>query len=166
MSATSCALPTRVKRQCRDQGRWRAHGRRARRIVVVGVTPGAQGTCGSSRGVAGVAEREDVFVEDDVTRGDDASGGGVEAAVATVISRVPDEHARRRSGGEFVRRCRDQVGEAPAPEHLELVIRRWNTEEEGVGGGGAGCMARAPINQVHCRGQGLRLERQGSCTVD
>jgi len=108
ISATSCAQPTRVKRQCRDQGWWRAHGRRrARRIVVVGVTPGAQGTWGSVRGVAGVAEREDVFVEGDVTRGDDASGGGVEAAVAPVISRVADEHARRRSGGELVRRCRD-----------------------------------------------------------
>ena len=153
MSATSCAQPTRVKRQCRDQGWWRAHGRRrARRIVVVGVTPGVQGTWGSVRGVAGVAEREDVFVEGDVTRGDDASGGGVEAAVAPVISRVADEHARRRSGGELVRRCRDQVGEAPAPEHLELVISRRNTEEEGVGGGGAGSTARAPVNQVHCRG--------------
>ena len=48
-------------------------------------------------------ERKRCFVENNVTRDDDAVGGEVEAPVALVIGRIANENAQRRPRGEFVR---------------------------------------------------------------
>jgi len=68
------------------------------------------------------AEREDVLVEDNVTRGDHASCGDVIAAVAAMIRRVPNEDAERGPRLELVACGGRQVGEALTAEDAELVI--------------------------------------------
>ena len=45
-----------------------------------------------------MGERKRCFVENNVTRDDDAVGGEVEAPVALVIGRIANENAQRNAG--------------------------------------------------------------------
>jgi hypothetical protein len=167
-----CSTPLGMRCQVRNLSHRCRRGRRRwpRRVVVVAGPNGRralawQGGYVSVVGAGIVAEREDVLVEGDVPRRDDAASGDVVAPVSSVVRRVPDEDARRRPRGKLVRRCRNQVGEASAAEHPELGVRRRYTEEESVGRRSSSSATWSPVDQVHRRGKGLRPERQWSCTM-
>jgi hypothetical protein len=100
-----------------------------------------------------------------VTRGDHAAGADVVAAVASVIRRVPEEHARGGARGELVGRSGEQVGETATPEHTKLIVGGWNAEEELVWSRGARGAAGAAIEQVRRRLQSFSPERQRCSTV-
>ena len=76
-----------------------------------------------------MGERKRCFVENNVTRDDDAVGGEVEAPVALVIGRIANENAQRRPRGEFVRSGGGEVGVTSGPKGLEVMIGRMSAIE-------------------------------------
>jgi hypothetical protein len=101
-----------------------------------------------------------------VARGVDAARGDVVAAIATMVVGVAEEDARHGARAEFVRGRWCEVGVAEAAEDAELVVEGWGAEEELVWRHGSSGAARAPVDDVRRRVQGLRPKRRGSCTLD
>jgi len=112
------------------------------------------------------AEGKACFVEHDMPRGDDSSRRDLVAAIATVIRRIADEDAWRRTRGEFVTRRGDGVGEAAVAKNAKRVVGRRCTEQQFVRCRGSGGSARTAVDQVCRRGERLGPKLQGSCTVN
>lgn len=106
-----------------------------------------------------------MFVEHHVTRGDDASGCEVEAAVTSVIGRIADEHARCGPRRELVRCCGHEVGEAPAAEHAELAVGGVDAEEECVRRSCTSGAAGSSIDEIRRCGERFCPKHQRCCTV-
>lgn len=109
-----------------------------------------------------LSKREDLFIKDNMSRGDNTVRCDVVATVATMIRGVVDEDTECGAVVELVVRGGCEVGEAATPEHTKLVVGRVNAEEESkrcCGAGGAACSA---VEEVCRCGQCLCPERQGS----
>ena len=65
-----------------------------------------------------------MFIEHDVTRGENAASRGIKAPIALGVVRVTDEHARHRTWCEFVRSRRVGVGEASTTENTKMIVFR------------------------------------------
>ena len=107
---------------------------------------------GCCRGFLDCAEREVLFIKDNVTRGDHPVRRDVVAAIATVVRGVADEYTECGAGVELVVRGSCEVREAATPEHAKLVIGRFDAEEEGERCSGAGGATWPPVNDVCRRG--------------
>ena len=113
-----------------------------------------------------VPEREDVLDEGNMTRGVDTSRLDVVATVSAVVAGVAEEDARHGARAEFVRGRWREVGVAEATEDAELIVEGWGAKEELVWRHGSSGAARAPVDDIRRRVQGLRPKRRGSCTLN
>ena len=90
-----------------------------------------------------------------MARREDTARDGIEAAIAAMVSRVAEEHARNGAVVELVARRGCKVGKTQAPEHTEQREIRLNAEQEGVRGSGGGRAAGPAIEEVGGGVEGL-----------
>jgi hypothetical protein len=90
---------------------------------------GGGGTGSDSRresrsGWGGACKGKHIFVEDDVTRDDDAVGGEVQAPIPLVVRGVAEEEAASGARRKLVRGSSGNVRVAGTAEHAQVVVGR------------------------------------------
>jgi hypothetical protein len=75
-------------------------------------------------GWGGACKGKHIFVEDDVTRDDDAVGGEVQAPIPLVVRGVAEEEAASGARRKLVRGGSGNVRVAGTTEHAQVVVGR------------------------------------------
>jgi hypothetical protein len=90
-----------------------------------------------------LGKRKREFVEDDVSRGNDAPGRQVKTAIAAMRARVPEKHTRAGARRKLMRRGGGKVWIAQAAKHTEVRVGRRCVVKELMGYGEIDGLARA-----------------------
>jgi hypothetical protein len=90
-----------------------------------------------------LGKRECEFVEDDVSRGNDAPGRQVETAIAAMRARVPEKHTCAGARRKLVRCGGGEVWIAQAAKNAEVHVGRRCVMKELMGYGKIDGLARA-----------------------
>jgi hypothetical protein len=73
-------------------------------------------------GQGGASKGKHIFVEDDMTRDDDAIGGEVKTEIPLVVKRVAKEEAADGAWRQLMRSSSGSVGIAGTAEHTKVVV--------------------------------------------
>jgi hypothetical protein len=73
-------------------------------------------------GWGGASKGKHIFVEDDMTRDDDAMGGEVKTAIPLAVRRVAKEEAASGAWRQLMRTSGGSVGIAGTAEHTKVVV--------------------------------------------
>ena len=106
-----------------------------------------------------------MFIEHDVTRGENAASRGIKAPIALGVVWVTDEHARHRTWCEFVRSRHVGVGETSTAENTKMIVFRVLAEQEKKGGSMNTRCARSSVDEISGCVQRIRPEGKGHGSV-
>jgi hypothetical protein len=134
---------------------------RVAQAMARGEVPGREGctdrTPGGSqdRGRGGAGKGKDIFVEDDVTRDDDAMGRELEAAIPLVVRGVAKEEAASGAWRQLVSGSSRRVGIAGTTKDAEVGVGRGSAVQGEIGGGVAHRLRGEAVEEVGGRVKGL-----------
>jgi hypothetical protein len=106
-------------------------------------------------GWGGANKGKHIFVENDVTKDDDAMGGEVKTTIPLLVRRVAKEEATSGAWRQLMRSSSGSVGVAGKAEHAEVVVGGCCVVQGEVGGGVAHYLQWEAVEEVGGGVQGL-----------